>query len=233
MYDHQLYLRTLSEFTRVLLTPYDVQSVLAELTARVTAVLGLLGSGVSLGRADRLVFDTAVGKEVAEVEQVQQRTQEGPCVAAYRSGEGVSVSDLAAGPDRWPEYNRAAARVGIQAVASIPLKLAEQPVGALNLYASEPREWDPDDMAAAVVMGDMATGYLLNASKHRQQVELADQLQHALDSRVVIEQAKGMLAARHQITPDAAFERLRHHARGRGVGIHAVSDAVVHLGMEL
>lgn len=233
MYDHQLYLRTLSEFARVLLTPYDVQSMLGELTHRVTGVLGLLGSGVSLGQGERLEFDTGVGGEVAEVEQVQQRTQVGPCVTAFRSGEIVAISDVAAGFDRWPEYSRAAARVGIHAVASIPLRLAEQPVGALNLYAGKPREWEADDMAAAVVMGDMATGYLLNASKHRQQVELADQLQHALDSRVLIEQAKGMLAARHEITPTAAFERLRRHARERGASVHAVADAVVHLGMEI
>jgi GAF domain-containing protein len=227
-----MYLRTLSEFARALLTPYDVQAALEELTARIAVVLGLTGSGVSLCRGDRLEFDTGLGGAAAELEKVQQRTQDGPCVTAFRTGVPVTVSDLVT-HGRWPAYEQAAAEVGIHAVASIPLKIGDRSVGALNLYAAEPREWHPDDVAAAAVMGDMATGYLLHASAHKQQVELADQLQHALDHRLVIEQAKGMLAARHETSPDEAFERLRRHARSKGVSVHAVADAVVSLGMDL
>jgi AmiR/NasT family two-component response regulator len=84
-----------------------------------------------------------------------------------------------------------------------------------------------------VVMADMATAFLINASTHRQQVELAEQLQGALDARVVIEQAKGMIAAKRGITPDAAFDQIRRHARGRGAAVRAVAEAVVHLGLDL
>lgn len=233
MYDHQLYLKTLSEFTRVLLTPYDVHVVLRELTERVVGVLGIRGAGVGLADGDRLVFDPRVAGDVAELEDVQERTQKGPCVSAFHTGRIVQTADLSQDSQKWPEFREVAARHGVRAVASIPMRLGEQSVGALNLYDDQPRAWEREDMNAAVVMADMATSYLLNASKHRQQVELSTQLQYALDHRLVIEQAKGMLAARHEVTPEEAFERLRRHARSRGATVHAVADAVVNLGMDL
>lgn len=158
---------------------------------------------MSLAEGDRLAFDAGVGGQVTELERLQEETQIGPCDTAFRSGQIVSASDLDAETDRWPEYCRTAATLGVGAVASIPMRLGEQTVGAVNLYAGESRVWDKEDMAAAVVLADMATAYLINASKHRQQVELAEQLQRALDVRVIIEQAKGMLAVRRGIAPDA------------------------------
>ena len=233
MYDHQLYLRTLSEFTRTLLTPYDVHAMFHQLADRVTSVLGLTGSGVCLARAGRLELDTALGDDVTAVELVQERHQAGPCVTAFRTGEIVAVRDLREAPSRWPEYVRVAEEMGILAVASIPMRLDDVTVGALNLYSREVRDWPREDLDAAVVLTDMATVYLINASHHRKQVELTEQLQHALDTRLVIEQAKGMLAVRHSITPEQAFERLRTLARSRSVTVEAVAEAVVRLGLEV
>ncbi len=233
MHDHQLYLRTLSEFTRALLTPYDAHAALGELATRVTDVLGIIGSGVSLAEGDKLVFDAGVDNRVVELERIQDETQAGPCVTAFRSGEVVAVSDLTTEADRWPVYCAAAASLGIRSVASIPMRLGERRVGALNLYDEHVRAWDVDDTAAAVVLADMATSYLINASTHHQQVLLAEQLQRALDSRVVLEQAKGMIAARHGLAPDVAFERMRAHARARGVTIRSIAEAVVQLGLDL
>lgn len=229
MYDHQLFVKALSEFTRVLLTPCEIHTALGELADRVTEVLGLAGSGVSLARDGRLEFDTAYGPAVAELERTQERVQVGPCVTAFQTGKVVAVSDLTTYSGQWPDYCAAAAGARITAVASLPMRLddAEPAVGALNLYADGPREWPEEDLAAAAVMADMATAYLINASHHRKQVELAEQLQHALNSRVLIEQAKGVLVANHRITPAQAFERLRRHARNRGVKLTAVADAVI------
>lgn len=233
MHDHQLFLRTLSEFTRSLLTPYDVHVMLAELAGQVTHVLGLVGSGVSLAEGDRLIFDVGVGDQAEALEELQEETQLGPCVAAFHSGRIVRISDLGAEVDRWPAFCRLAELRDIRAVASIPMRLGDQRVGALNLYAREVRAWDEDDMTAAVVLADMATAYLINASKHQQQVQLAEQLQRALDGRVLVEQAKGMLAARHDTTPDVAFEHLRRYARGRGASVREVAAAVVQLGLDI
>ncbi|HET7305945.1 MAG TPA: GAF and ANTAR domain-containing protein [Segeticoccus sp.] len=234
IHDHELYLRTLSEFTATLLTPYEIDGVLDELAQRVTSVLGLLGSSVSLLSGDRLEFGTAVNPAIAAVERTQQRTQAGPCATAARTGEAVLVPDLSAldGDDRWPEYRRAAREAGVLSVGSLPMRLAGRTVGALNLYSEAARQWQREDVAAATVMADMATGYLINASVHHRQAQLNEQLQQALDSRVVIEQAKGMVAARHEIDVGQAFERIRGLARSRGVTVRVVAEAVVRLGLD-
>src|SRR5690606_27377727 len=165
----------------------------------------------------RLVFDIGVGGEAVEtLEGVQEKHQLGPCATAFTTGRIVTVPDLRTETERWPDYGRAAETLGIKAAAAIPMRLGDQTIGALNLYDTKVRPWDEDDVTAAVVMADMATAYLINASTHQQQVQLAEQLQEALDARVVVEQAKGMLAGQMEITPDAAFEHLRRYARGRG-----------------
>lgn len=233
MYDHPLYLKTLSEFTRTLLTPYDVNSMFAELAERVTDVLDLLGCGVSLFHDGRLESGITCGPDVDALEHAQADAQCGPCVTSFTSGEIVAVPDLRAKGDEWPDYCRVAAEAGIRAVASIPMRMGVTTVGALNLYVRGAREWPEQDLHAAVVMSDMATVYLINASYHRRQVELNEQLQHALESRLVIEQAKGMLAARHEIGPEQAFERIRSHARSRNAAVRKVAEAVVSLGLDL
>jgi GAF domain-containing protein len=231
--DHQLYVRTLSEFTRILLTPYEVPTMLSELADRVTDVLDLAGSGVSLSRGDRLEFDTAYGHQVAELERVQEQLQRGPCIEAFRTGKVVAVPDLSARSDQWPDYCSAAAAVGVGAVASIPMPLGEQTVGALNLYANGTRDWPDEDLEAARVMADMATGYLINASRQQAQLQLTGQLQHALNTRVVVEQAKGMVAERKGIPPEEAYAIIRQHARSHSATVHGVAQAIVDLGLEV
>jgi len=233
VYDHQLYIRTLSDFTRVLLAPCEVPTVLGELADRVTAVLDLEGSGVGLARGDRLESDTALGPKIAKMEKIQERLQAGPCVTAFLTGEVVAVSDLETRRDEWPEYCDAAAAAGVGSVAAIPMPLGEQTVGALNLYARGRRDWPEEDLAAASVMADMATGYLINVSRQQAQLELTGQLQHALTTRVVIEQAKGMVAERKSVPLDESYELIRQHARRHNATVHSVADAIVRLGLEL
>jgi GAF domain-containing protein len=235
MHDHQLYLKTLSEFTRLLLAPCEVHTALHELAGRVTDVLGLAGSGVSLAHGDRLEFDAANGPTIAEVERTQERVQLGPCVTAFRTCEVVAVTDLPTFHDWWPDYCDAAARAGITAVASLPMQLGEgceQPVGVLDLYGNDQQAWTEEDLAAAEVMAEMATAHLINVSDRRRQVELAEQLQRALDSRVVIEQAKGVLVGKHQLTPDEAFDRIRRHARSHNANLTDIAEAVVGRGLD-
>lgn len=232
MYDHALFVRTLSEFTRLLLTPYDVTTALRELADRVTDVLGLAGSGVSLARDDHLEFEATHGSEVATIERVQNEVQKGPCVTAFHSGQVVTVTDLEAERSRWPEYCAAAEEADVTSVAAIPMQLGGRRVGALNLYARRRRDWTTEDVDAALVLADMATSYLINASHHRQQVELTRQLQRALDSRVVIEQAKGILAGRRSISPERAFGVIRAHARSHNARVADVADAVVRLDLD-
>jgi GAF domain-containing protein len=231
VYDHQRYLEALSEFSKILLTSYDVETVLGELSQQSTAIFALAGSGVSLGRGGGVAYATAVPDQVARLERVQQHTQTGPCVQAYRTGRTVAVADLSEAVGLWPEYCAAAERAGISGVAALPLTLADERVGSLDLYADEPRGWDTEDLKAARVMADMATAYLINASELAQQVQLAGQLGAALNSRVVVEQAKGIVASRSGISVDEAFQRIRSHARERRSSIHDVATTIVDQGL--
>ena len=233
MYDQTLFLQTLSRFARVLPVQYDLETALAELTESVAAGLGLSGSGVTMAEDGRLRFVTAVSQASGELERVQEQQQSGPCQDAYDTGEVVCVTDVRVETNRWPEFAAAAARLGVAGVAGIPMRLTNQTIGALNLYAPEPREWSEDDIAAAAVLADVATSYVINASKMHQQQQLSQQLQQALESRVVIEQAKGITAQRQTVTVDEAYHLMRGHARSNNASIRAVAEAIVAVGLQV
>jgi GAF domain-containing protein len=233
VYDQSLFLHTLSRFARVLPAHYDVETALAELTESVTAVLGLCGSGVTMVEHGRLRFVTAVSEASGELERIQEQQQSGPCQDAYDTGEVVRVLDVRQEVAKWPEFAAAATRLGVAGVAGIPMRLASQIIGALNLYAPEPREWSEEDLTVAAVLADVATSYVINASKIRQQQQLSEQLQQALESRVVIEQAKGITAQQKAVTVDQAYHLMRGHARNNNASIRAVAEAIVAVGLQV
>lgn len=230
-HDEPLYLETLAEFASTLVASYDVASVLADLTNRLTEVLGLIGCGVTLAKDGRLEYVTGVPEKIAALEREQTQSQLGPCVTAYQTGRTVAVDDLRDQADQWPSFHAVAQRLGVRAMAGIPMHLEGESVGAIDLYSAAPRAWTDRDLAAATVMANMATAYLLNASLLDKQRRLAEQLQSALDSRIVIEQAKGVLANEYSISVDEAFERLRRHARTHGASVRVVAEAVVTVGL--
>lgn len=222
-------LPVIAEFTRRLVQDYPVTDALHDLVDDACEMLEVFGAGVSLARDDRLVFATAANQAIAALERVQEQTQDGPCVEAYRSGTSVVVTDLAAHPGRWPALAAAAAEAGLVAVAGIPMHLNGSHLGALNLYHDERRDWTDDDLEIAELLAHMGTAYVANAARLDQALHTAEQLQDALDSRIVIEQAKGILAGERSISVDEAFAILRSHARSNNVSLRAVADAVVHL----
>jgi GAF domain-containing protein len=233
MYDHSLFLRTLSEFSAKLLNPYDVDTALKELMQRLCDVLGLEGSGVALAHEGQLDVTAAIPDRLTELEDAQILHHAGPCMEAFQSGCVVAVADLKTEQERWPDYCEVAERLGLTAVAGIPMRLNGMAVGAVNLYAAGPRTWPQEDIDAAVVMSDMATNYLVNASKLRQQEELADQLQRALDTKSVIDQAKGKVASEKNADIDQAFKLIRTHARNHNVSIRSVAEAIVQLDLKI
>lgn len=234
VYDQALFMRTLSEFTRHLLTPHDTEQALTRMAGAVTQVLGLAGSGVSLGRGrDDLRFVTAVPKHLVPLERVQQETRSGPCVTAYRERRIIAIEDLREHTHVWPEYCAMAEKSGVSSVASIPMQLQGFRVGSLDLYAEGHRTWPDEDLSVAVVMADVATGYLINASVIHRQAELNAQLKEALSSRIAIEQAKGMVANSHGISVDKAFDRLRNYARSHNQALHEVAEAIVTRELQL
>jgi len=191
VYDQSLFLQTLSRFARVLPAQYDLEVALAELTESVAAVLGLVGSGVTMAEEGRLRFVTAVSQASGELERIQEQQQSGPCQDAYDTGEVVRVTDVRLESVRWPEF------------------------------------------AAAAVLADVATSYVINASKMRQQQQLSEQLQQALESRVVIEQAKGITAQQNAVSVDQAYDLMRGHARSNNASMRAVAHAIVAVGLHV
>jgi len=233
LYDQPLFLQTLSRFAVVLPARYDLETALSELTESVTAVLGLSGSGVTMGEDGRLRFVTAVSEASGELERSQEEHQAGPCRDAYETGEVVRVTDVRKESARWPEFSAAATRLAVAGVAGIPMRLADRIIGALNLYSPEPRQWTDGDIAVAAVLADVATSYVVNASKLRQQEQLSEQLQEALQSRVVIEQAKGITANKNAISVDQAYQRMRAHARSNNASLRMVAEAIVTVGLHV
>lgn len=225
-------LDVLTRFARTLADRFDVADVLYNLTDSTVEVLGATAAGVSLAADDTLQFVSANSEVAVELEKVQQNAKQGPCHQAFITATAVVINDISV-HDEWPLYRQAALDGGVNAVMGIPLIVGGNTIGALNVYHNEIREWTSNEVRAAQVLTDIATGYLLNASRFDEVTRVNEQLQQALDTRVVIEQAKGILAGELGIGLDAAFETLREHARSKQVGLQGVAHAVVELGLRL
>ena len=113
------------------------------------------------------------------------------------------------------------------------MRLADKIIGTRNLYSAGPREWSGEDIAVAGVLADAATSYVVNASMLQQQEQLSEQLQHALESRVVIEQAKGITAFKNAVTVDQAYRLIRRHARDNNASLRMVAEAIVAVGLQV
>ncbi len=233
MVDDAAILRAFGDYAEALLGTYDVGAVLYRLADQVVEVLQVDGAGVLLAHGDdRLAFVAATNGDVAAVEAQQVALAEGPCHQAYEAGEPVVVANLE-DDQRWPRYRRAALDRGVRAVLGIPMPVGEQRIGALNVYRRESHDWTDKELEAARVLADMASGYILNSSRLEEATTLAGQLQEALDSRIVVEQAKGILAERKGISPSAAFELVRSHARHNRSRVHTVARQVVEGELDL
>jgi GAF domain-containing protein len=235
MYDHSVFLQTLSRFAAILPAHYDLQEALSELTESVTSVLGHCGSWVTMADDGRLHFVTSVSEASVALDRDHAQLHPFPCPCrdAYSTGDVIRVTDVRQESARWPQFSASATRLSIAGVAAIPMRLADQIIGSLNLYSPEPREWSDEDMAVAGVLAAVATSYVVNVSKLRQQEQLSEQLQQALESRVIIEQAKGITAEQNSVTVDQAYQRIRRHARNNNASLRVVAEAIVAVGLQV
>jgi GAF domain-containing protein len=220
-----------SEFARTLARGSAISEVLNELAERITTVLGVAGAGVSVLESGQFRLVAASDERSAGLERVQETEQAGPGVDACLSGKIVMVASLPETSGEWDAYQRAARAASMVAVASVPMRHDGESIGALDLYSASRRDWSACDLRAAGILADMATGYLVQARELDRQCRVIGQLREALDSRIVIEQAKGVLAAERRISVDEAFEVLRRHARNHAVSLRSVAEAVVSLGL--
>ena len=213
--DHRKLSLVLAEFARTLLTEYSVWDILEQLGERVTEVLPVDGAGVMLEDDQGVLrFASASDERVAVIESLQIEVGEGPCLLAYQTGVPVLAPDL--GVDSpFPKFAECALDHGLWAVFAFPMKVRDTCIGAINLYRSAPGPLEHDDVEAGTSLSDVATAYVVNSRTLSHANTLAEQLQYALDARIVIEQAKGKLSERLGIDPSDAFELIRRVARSR------------------
>jgi GAF domain-containing protein len=169
----------------------------------------------------------AASSEAARLlELFQLQSDQGPCLDCFRSGRPVSATALSA-DQRWPRFADAAAEAGFSAVQALPMRLRDQVIGALNLFRDTPGAFDADVVHVGQALADVATISLLHERSMRRSDTLNEQLQAALNSRVVIEQAKGKLAERLGIDVNQAFTLLRDQARNRNQRLSDLARAFV------
>ena len=206
--------RTFVEIAVTLVDDFDVVDLLVLVAERCVELLDATAAGLLLadpqGRL-RLMAATSDATELVELFQIQD--DEGPCLECYRRQTPVLVPDIAAEAARWPRFAPVAAEAGFRGVHALPLRLRTHTLGALNLFQEEPGGLGHDDVTAAQALADVATIALLQHRASREAQGVADQLRAALDSRIAIEQAKGVIAERAGIGMAEAFARLRGYAR--------------------
>ena len=212
--DTELLSDTFVDLADTMVADFDVINFLHLLTDRSVRLLAASAAGAVLADPRGELRVAAASSEEAELlELFQLQNDQGPCLECFRTGRPVTARDLTGPLQRWPRFADAAAQSGFRAVEALPMRLRDQVIGALNLFRAEPGPFDPADLRIAQALADVATIGLLHARNLRRRETVAEQLQAALNSRVVIEQAKGKLAERLSIDMDRAFQMLRDYAR--------------------
>ena len=226
--DGELLSDTFVELTDTLVAGFDVIDFLHMLTDRSVQLLDVKAAGLLLADPRGELRVVAASSEAARlIELFQLQNDQGPCLDCFRSGQPVQAADLAAEGARWPRFAPAARQAGFTAVQALPMRLREQVIGALNLFRAGPGAFAAADVRVGQALADVATISLLQERSMRRSDTLNEQLQTALNSRVVIEQAKGKLAERLGVDMGQAFSLLRDHSRSHNRRLSEVARAFV------
>jgi GAF domain-containing protein len=223
--------RTLDTFVQLadtMASGYEVGELLQFLVDRTHDILAADTAGVLLETPDGVLRLAAATSHIMhEIEAIELSEGQGPCIDAYRSAGTVVAPDLAADEDRWPKVVPQLLDMGMHAGYAFPLQVRADCIGALNIYRRSSGHFDDDDLRIGQAFADVAAIGIMQQRRVADAEERAGHLQRALDSRVIIEQAKGVVAQQHGVTPATAFEALRRHARSNRMGLHALARQVV------
>ena len=197
-----------------LVADFDLVDFLHNLTEHAAAVSGADAVGLMLAdQHGKLRFMAASNDRGEMLELFQLQNSEGPCLDCFASGQPVVNEDLAGAAGRWPRFAPAAQEAGFRSVHAFPMRLREETIGALNLFGNEDVAFAEHEVKVVQALADIATIALLQERSIARAGTLTEQLQGALNSRIVIEQAKGALAQQQGTTPDEAFRLMRASAR--------------------
>jgi transcriptional regulator with GAF, ATPase, and Fis domain len=227
---NQPLIRTFVELADTLIEDYDLGDFLHRLVTHCTDLFGGAAAGLMLvnqrGGVD-LIASSTEQSELVELFQLQSAT--GPCLEAISAGAAVGSPDLVADSGRWSPWSEYAIDAGFRAAYATPMRLRSTTIGALNLFGTELAFLDTDDLAVVQALADIATIGILQERAIRRGEILSEQLQVALNSRVLIEQAKGVVAGRSDLglSMDRAFLLLRDHSRRTNTKLGVVCQAIV------
>lgn len=227
-------LDTFVSLSDTLVDDYDVVELAQVLVDRSAALFGAASVGLLLADRNRTVEVLASTDEDARlIDLMQLRAGEGPCVECLRTGIPVEVADARDEAERWPAFAALALELKLHSVTSVPMRLRAATIGSLNIFRREPGTIDEKDRAVVQAFADVATIGILNQRTLEASETVTAQLEHALSSRVVIEQAKGVISFGHGLSVDDAFTRLRNYARRASLPLTEVARRVVALELDI
>jgi hypothetical protein len=207
---------------------YDVVELLEELTTDCARLLDVATAGLLLADARGVLHLVAASSEATRMlEILQLQRQDGPCLDCYRTATPVSVDALEHAVDRWPVFVPAALSAGFASVHALPMRLRDSTLGALGLFGTEVGALNEDDLVLGQGLADVASVALLQDRAAADSAVVREQLQNALNSRVVLEQAKGVLAQLGNLEMDQAFAAMRGYARAHQLALSAVAQGIV------
>jgi GAF domain-containing protein len=216
--NENLLIRTLVELADNLVDDFDVVDLLTLLADRCVEVLDVAATGVMLAAPSGALQVVASSSEAMRVlELYELQADQGPCVDCYATGEPVVNVNLAAVDTRWPRFAAQAVAAGFRSAHALPLRLRGRTIGALNMFRTDQGTLDSSDVTAAQALADIATIAIIQHQVTVDTQTLNLQLSQALNSRIVIEQAKGKVSQAANIDMDRAFQRLRAHARNHNL----------------
>jgi GAF domain-containing protein len=220
--------RTFVELADSLVDDFDVVELLTLLADRCVDVLDIAAAGLMLASPDgdlRVMASSSEAMRVLELFELQ--AQEGPCLDCHRTGRPVLNQDLATVNGRWPRFAPEALAAGFHSVHALPMRLRGTVIGALNLFQLQRGEMRQADVDAAQALADVATIAILSHRAAAGAQVLNEQLNRALNSRIVIEQAKGKIAERTGLTMEQSFSALRAYARSHNLRLEAVAHDLI------
>ena len=221
---------TLADLVDTLVTDFDITELFYRLVDTcVDLVLADEAGLLLMDRTGALGIGAATSASTHVVELLQLQVREGPCFDAFRSGEPVRTGPLDADDARetWPEFAPMAVSAGFHSVVAVPMRWRETTLGSLNLFRTHSGAASDQDVTAATALADLTTIAMVQAQAVDGAHEVIDQLQMALDTRVSIEQAKGIVAERSNLDVQLAFERIRSYARSSNASLSEVSRRII------
>ncbi|MDH6281366.1 GAF and ANTAR domain-containing protein [Prescottella agglutinans] len=223
----------MERFTRLQAESSETDVVLKGLVELISELLSLAGGGVVTDLDGSSALITSATAPGIVLDRLTQLVSDGPCAAAIARGSILHIAAVDDHREPWPQFVAEARRSGLVSLAAFPLRHGLRTVGTLVLVSDRPRRWLEGEIAMVGCLAEMASVYLSQKSAVNHFQRLSGQLEQALTTRIVVEQAKGIISNANGIGVDAAYQLIRRHARSHNASVHTVAEAIVTLELRV